>query len=148
MGWVNAGALIGPAIGPVLGGILAQFLGWRAIFWFLVILAGVFMIPLVLAFQETCRKVVGDGSVPPQPWNRDLLTILRGYRNRDNTLDLQRTASKQSAQSARAAMAVGRKLRVPNPLHTLKMCRERDVAMLLLYNCLVYTAFYDIITSM
>jgi multidrug resistance protein len=66
MGLVTLGPMVGPAIGPVLGGVLAQFLGWRSIFWFLAILAGVFMVPFVLAFPETARNVVGDGSIPPQ----------------------------------------------------------------------------------
>ena len=39
MGFTYAGSVLGPAVGPLLGGILAEFLGWRAIFWFLVILA-------------------------------------------------------------------------------------------------------------
>ncbi|TKA44796.1 hypothetical protein B0A55_13079, partial [Friedmanniomyces simplex] len=39
MGWATSGPMVAPAIAPVLGGIFAQFLGWRWIFWFLVILA-------------------------------------------------------------------------------------------------------------
>ncbi|GAB7353452.1 hypothetical protein MBLNU459_g3915t2 [Dothideomycetes sp. NU459] len=79
MGLVNGGALAGPALGPIIGGILGQFLGWRSIFWFLVILSGVIMVPLVLAFPETGRNVVGNGSLPPQPWNRDLLSVTYGF---------------------------------------------------------------------
>ena len=48
MGIVGAGINIGPTLGPVLGGLLAQYLSWRAIFWFLAIYSGVFI--LVLAF--------------------------------------------------------------------------------------------------
>jgi predicted MFS family arabinose efflux permease len=39
--------------GSVLGGILAEFLGWRAIFWFLVILASAFTIIFAIFFPET-----------------------------------------------------------------------------------------------
>lgn len=149
MGWVTSGTLLGPAIGPILGGILAQFLGWRFIFWFLVILAGVFMIPLVFAFPETGRKVVGDGSIPPQGWNKSLLNIWK-ERHRSSGPDsspLERTESHQSAHSARAALASQRNIRFPNPLHTLAVCFEKDVGMLLLFNSLVYTAFYDVAAS-
>lgn len=31
------GVMLGPAVGPFLGGLFAQTLGWRSIFWFLVI---------------------------------------------------------------------------------------------------------------
>ncbi|KAL4080850.1 vacuolar DHA amino acid exporter [Scleroderma citrinum] len=37
MGIYYVAPLLGPSIGPILGGILAQELGWRAIFWFLAI---------------------------------------------------------------------------------------------------------------
>ena len=53
MGFVTAGSLLGPAVGPVIGGILAQFLGWRAIFWFLVIFGAAFLVVFVIFFPET-----------------------------------------------------------------------------------------------
>jgi MFS family permease len=53
MGFTYAGSVLGPAVGPLLGGILAEFLGWRAIFWFLVILASAFTIIFAIFFPET-----------------------------------------------------------------------------------------------
>ncbi|KAI7161713.1 hypothetical protein KC352_g26774, partial [Hortaea werneckii] len=44
MGWATSGPMVAPALAPVLGGIFSEFLGWRWIFWFLVILACVFVI--------------------------------------------------------------------------------------------------------
>ncbi|KAK9327932.1 major facilitator superfamily domain-containing protein [Lipomyces starkeyi] len=49
----------------VIGGLLSQTLGWHCVFWFLLIFARAFFLPLLFFFPETCRKVVGDGSVPP-----------------------------------------------------------------------------------
>ncbi|TYJ53586.1 hypothetical protein B9479_005791 [Cryptococcus floricola] len=66
----QTGALLGPALGPLLGGILTQTLGWRSIFWFLVILTGVILVPLIFLLPETLRSLVGDGSIPPPPLNR------------------------------------------------------------------------------
>ena len=144
MGLVNCGALAGPAIGPILGGVLAQFLGWRANFWFLVILGWMVVVVLVLAFPETGRNVVGNGSVPPQPWNRDLLSIVRerGATRKMNKVELE------NARSAGAALRAKRQLRLPNPLSTLKILREKDVGLLLFYNSLVYCAYYGVTSSL
>ena len=43
---------------------MTQRLGWRAIFWFLVILTGVYFVIIVLLLPETQRKLVGNGSIP------------------------------------------------------------------------------------
>ncbi|KAF9888849.1 hypothetical protein FE257_008218 [Aspergillus nanangensis] len=48
-------------------------IGWRSIFWFLAILAGIMVVVIGIFQPETCRAVVGNGSLPPQPWNRPLL---------------------------------------------------------------------------
>ena len=53
MGFVTAGALLGPAVGPVIGGVLAQFLGWRSIFWFLTIFGASFLVIFAIFFPET-----------------------------------------------------------------------------------------------
>lgn len=42
------GAMLGPAVGPLIGGVLSSTLGWRSIFWFLVISCAVVLIPLIL----------------------------------------------------------------------------------------------------
>lgn len=148
MGWVYSGALVGPAIAPVIGGILAQYLGWRAIFWFLVIFVGVLLIPLLLFFPETGRNVVGNGSIPPQLWNRDLLGIIREWQERSKMDEFRRTQTRESSRSARGALKAQRPLRFPNPLSSLKILREKDVALLLLYNSLVYSAFYSVTSSL
>ena len=67
--------MIGPAIGPVLGGVLSYTLGWRSIFWFLTIMAGVYMVPFLIAFPETGRNVVGAGGRGPPRWGGSLLAF-------------------------------------------------------------------------
>jgi multidrug resistance protein len=52
MGYAGAGILCGPAFGPTIGGILAQYLGWRSIFWFLAIFSGVLLIIFVFHSQR------------------------------------------------------------------------------------------------
>jgi multidrug resistance protein len=75
MGLVTSGTAMGTAVGPVIGGILSHYLGWRSIFWFLAVLVGVYMVPLVLWFPETGRTVVGNGSVEAQ--SRFVILFLR-----------------------------------------------------------------------
>ncbi|KAG5797708.1 hypothetical protein H9Q69_003228 [Fusarium xylarioides] len=107
MGIVGAGINVGPALGPVLGGILSQFLGWPAIFWFCAIFSGVWMIPFILSAPETCRKVVGNGSIAPPKWNRSLLDL---YSNRGDVTS--QNIPKQE-------------LKFPNPLKTLYIVFEK-----------------------
>ncbi|KAI1453214.1 MFS general substrate transporter [Annulohypoxylon moriforme] len=68
MGIFQAGLLVPVAVGPVIGGALAGSLGWRAIFWFLTIYSGVFLIFLIILLPETLRSIVANGSrTPPNP---------------------------------------------------------------------------------
>ncbi|KAF7590777.1 hypothetical protein BBP40_002393 [Aspergillus hancockii] len=76
MAYTSLGFTIGPVVGPLLGGILTQFLGWRSVFVFLAILAGIMIILILLFLPETCRAIVGNGSVPPPQWNRSILQLL------------------------------------------------------------------------
>jgi predicted MFS family arabinose efflux permease len=65
MGVFQAGLLAPVAIGPVIGGAISGSLGWRAIFWFLTIYAGIFLVVLILLLPETLRSLVSNGSHIP-----------------------------------------------------------------------------------
>ncbi|OWZ66073.1 hypothetical protein C366_03785 [Cryptococcus neoformans Tu401-1] len=84
MGFFQTGLLLPLAIGPVLGGIFAQTLGWRAIFWFFVIYAGIFLIILAIFLPETLRRIVGNGAICPPARSRTPLE--RFLASRDKTL--------------------------------------------------------------
>ncbi|KAK4244886.1 major facilitator superfamily domain-containing protein [Corynascus novoguineensis] len=127
MGIVGAGINIGPALSPVLGGILAEYLGWRAIFWFCLIYAAVWLIPYILALPETCRKVVGNGSVPARGWNMTVVDYLR-FRRRSDDADFPVSGPR-------------RELRFPNPINALRVVFEKDLALLLFYNTMIYLVF-------
>ncbi|TID15084.1 MFS general substrate transporter [Venturia nashicola] len=125
MGYATSGILLGPAFGPVLGGALAEFLGWRSIFWFLAIFGGVLLILFGIFFPETCRNVVGNGSIPARGVNRSVL----GYmQQRKRNADLGSLTSKKPENGEK------RKLNIPNPLRTLKILGEKESALVLLYN--------------
>ena len=148
MGIVGAGTMMGPTLGPVIGGILAQFLGWRSIFWFLVIVAAGFLIPFILTVPETGRNVVGNGSILPPGWNQTVLEWLHLRKEAKSENGLSRTATTEGRRLAQAELAKGRKLRWPNPLKTVHIIMEKDMAVVLFYNSLIYTAFYDIMASL
>ncbi|EXF82272.1 major facilitator superfamily transporter [Colletotrichum fioriniae PJ7] len=137
MGIVGAGINVGPTIGPVLGGVLTQYFGWASIFWFCVVLISLWLVPYALFVPETCRGVVGNGSLPAQSWNRPLIDLIR--RRRDRRLrdadNLSRT------ESAPTASPPDRKLRFPNPIRSVKIIFEKEMALVLAYNSLLYVAF-------
>lgn len=54
---------MGQSIGPVFGGIISQYLGFRAIFWFLLILGSLYLASIIIFLPETLRSVAGNGSV-------------------------------------------------------------------------------------
>lgn len=99
-----------PAIAPVICGILTQFLGWRWLFWFLTIIAVVYLIPLAISFPETGRNVVGNGSIPYPVRNTSLLNCLK-TRKAEHSNALSVTASHQKKKEAQAELASKRKLR-------------------------------------
>ncbi|OHF02261.1 major facilitator superfamily transporter [Colletotrichum orchidophilum] len=138
MGIVGAGITVGPTIGPVLGGVLTQFFGWSSIFWFCVVLISLWLVPYAFFVPETCRNVVGNGSIPAQSWNRPVIDLIR-RRRRSRRLrdagDLSRT------ESATTAHAPHRKLRFPNPIRSVKIIFEKEMALVLAYNSLLYVAF-------
>ncbi|KAI0817066.1 chloramphenicol resistance protein [Xylaria sp. FL0064] len=130
MGIVGSGITIGPAVGP--GGVINAYLGWPWIFWILIILTSVWLVPYILAVPETARKVVGNGSIPPQGWNRSLVDYLR-FR-------------KQNVD--RSAAPARQKIPIPNPLNTLKVLRDKDMVMILFFNAALFTCFSTVTATL
>ena len=139
--------VFGPSLGPVLGGILSQYLGWRSIFWFLAIISAVIFILLLLFLPETCRTIVGDGSIRPHPFHMTLLQIIQEYRAKRKARKqgdgLNRTLS-QTSSTPRQPL----KIKVPNLLNSLKMVMQKEIGLLLVYSSLVFVGFYAIAIAM
>ncbi|KAK7408633.1 multidrug transporter [Neonectria punicea] len=82
VGFFNLGPMLAPCIGPAVGGALSENLGWRSIFWFLVIMAVICFLFIWLFLPETLRAIAGNGSVPMAGIHRALLPLVgpRGKR--------------------------------------------------------------------
>jgi hypothetical protein len=106
------------------------------------------LVIFTLTVPETGRNVVGNGSVPPQGWNMTVLEWLRLRREERSGNALSRSDTAEGRRLAQAELAKGRQLRWPNPLKTIYIIMEKDMAAVLFYNSLIYTAFYDVMASL
>ena len=61
---------------------------------------------------------------------------------------LSQTVPRQGKKAAQEDLASQRGLRWPNPLKTIHITLGKDVGIILLYNALIYTAFYDVTASL
>ena len=93
-------------------------------------------IPLFLFLPETCRNVVGDGSVPP-PWSSWSFSDSIRFRNRARKgipVDEEKMAK----------LRENYRISLPNPIGTLVILANFEVALLLLSTGLAFGCFYAI----
>ncbi|TGJ86406.1 hypothetical protein E0Z10_g2356 [Xylaria hypoxylon] len=130
------GPNVAPPLGPVIGGVIAAKLGWRWIFWFLVIFGGVCLLTILLALPETSRTIVGNGSIPATGVNQTL-----------SSLFLSKTR-KEGNSSAEGTTPKARLASFPNPLASFKLLLQQDLLVLLLCNGIFYAACACVQTSL
>lgn len=140
MAYVSLGFTLGPAVGPLLGGILTKFLGWRSIFWFLAILVGVIILVVALFLRETCRVVVGNGSVPPQPWNKPISLALAHRSSPPPRPDYSTVVSLSSKKNCRCSTVFG-------IFDSLKVVLNKPVGVLILCSTVFYCGFMSVMSS-
>ncbi|KAL2843087.1 major facilitator superfamily domain-containing protein [Aspergillus pseudodeflectus] len=54
----SIGPLLGPVVGPIAGGFIGQSLGWRWVYWILLIIGGTFALGVELFIKETYAPVI------------------------------------------------------------------------------------------
>ncbi|RAO73429.1 uncharacterized protein BHQ10_009441 [Talaromyces amestolkiae] len=136
IGYATMGVTLGPALGPVIGGLIDYFLGWRWIFRFLIILAGVYAALIIMLLPETCRVVVGNGSVPSARWNRSGWQVLSsGFRH-----------GRKISEPNYNTMQKG-KLR-PNVFASAVIATKKEPAIILAYGALLYCGYIAVLSTL
>jgi multidrug resistance protein len=134
LGPAAAGIMLAPALGPTIGGLLAQFLGWRAIFWFLTIISGTYLAIYMLFMPETARKVVGDGSIPPSDWwVMSPFQYWSARREKKRSIRKGRGDEIDKKEKEAQELAKKRKFQFPNPLTSIVILREKDAAIVICF---------------
>ncbi|EAU30095.1 predicted protein [Aspergillus terreus NIH2624] len=130
------GVTVGPAVGPIIGGILTQFLDWRSTFWFLAIFAGIMATLMLVFVPETCRAVVGNGSIPPPRWNIPLIQCFR-HKADGSEHENHPETGKRPAPTQR-----------PTPLDTIKVAMERETALIIFSTTLLYCGYTAVLSTL
>jgi MFS family permease len=149
LGPVAAGIMLAPAIGPTIGGLLAQYLGWRSIFWFLAIISGVYLVVYTIFMPETARKVVGDGSIVPTDWW--VMSPIQWWNARKEMKKATTEGRKEELNEMRQKaleLAKKRKFKFPNPLTSILILRNKDAAIIIVFIAINMIALLDMLASM
>jgi MFS family permease len=138
--YTSVGGILAPTLAPFLGGVLSQYAGWRWIFWFLFIFAIAFFTPFLIFFPETCRRIVGNGSIPPPRLNQSLPSYLRERRlKKDGRTEIFAERDRRLAE---------RHIRFPNPIGTLRIVFDKVAGLTLLGNGLLFSCYYAVTASL
>ncbi|KAJ5622907.1 hypothetical protein N7490_011512 [Penicillium lividum] len=122
-----------PSFGPVVAGALTQKLGWRWIFWLLVIMTGTYLILVLLFLPETQRRLVGNGSVQARGVHRSAFDLFTKDR---------KIKGDQGQKHGK------RKFHIPNPLKSILMLRSKGNLTVIMIGSITYLVKMTLQTSL
>lgn len=115
-----------PSIAPLISGLLLIRWSWPSIFWFLSVASFLVFLAIVVFMAETCRVLVGDGSIGTSWTSRPLIPILKP----------------PSVVPARPSNPDGKDCRTPiNPLSVLTILKNRATFVAVICYGIYYTIY-------
>ncbi|KAI1383323.1 major facilitator superfamily transporter [Hypoxylon trugodes] len=149
VGYTSLPILLAPAVGPIIGGVLSQYAGWRWIFWLLSILAGIVLTIHAFFLPETCREIVGDGSIRPHPAYRTLWQLSKdALRRRRERRNQQLNGDPLAHTTSHASTKRSLRIKKVNILQSIIILCEKEMFVLLSYGSIAFTGFYCVATAM
>ncbi|KAL9542072.1 hypothetical protein PS6_009986 [Mucor atramentarius] len=138
MGILSMGMMLGPLIGPFLGGVLTSQLGWRWIFWLLVIMASTVWIAQIFFLPETLRSLVGNGSLYANPTPSQFIRQRQQSRHRKE--DEKHVSAHH--QPKKSVLAVFKQMG-----KALVYIKEKDVLCILVCNSADFAGLHCVLSS-
>ncbi|KAF3407473.1 Quinidine resistance protein 2 [Talaromyces pinophilus] len=89
----------------------------------------------LLFIPETCRNIVGNGSIPPQSWNKPAIQYVKDKRKKNESRD----AAKRETMS---------KKQRPNLLSSIPILFQKESFLILIYGAFVYSGYIMILTGL
>ncbi|KAF1991953.1 MFS general substrate transporter [Aulographum hederae CBS 113979] len=142
MGTFSGVRMCGQAFGPVLGGALSHFLGFRSIFYFLVITATLVFANLVLFLPETLPDITQDGKVQLKGIYRPLAELIWSSRTEEAESEKIGAPEMSKDEEKLSFKLLAKMLAGP-----FKLLAERDVAVILFFGSIIYASWSMVLAS-